>query len=263
MSFIASAVVGTVASVGGAYLSSKAAKDAAKSQSKSAQAGIDAELQMFREGQEATAPWREMGEGALGQLGSIYGISPVTQVEDPETGEMITSQADQVNPYDAFKAQQDRLREGFTESPGYGYQLEQANKAAMRSAAAGGMSGSGAEMKELQRVAQGQAAGEWGNYLNSFNEYTNSLKSIANVGQTTATQGAQMGANVAGSVAGGYKQMGAAQAQNDINQANVMTGAIQQGVNAYGMYKGYNQQPQQQQQSYQSLCTARPLWRND
>lgn len=226
------------ATVVGGYLGSEASKDAADKQSDAAQAGVDAELQMFREGQEATAPWRESGEKALGKMEQIYGLD-----------------GDQ-DPYEVFEAQQKKLREGaresFVESPGYGYQLEQANKAAMRATAAGGMSGSGAEMKELQRIAQGQASSEFNryqtDYLNSFNEYTNSLKSVAGVGQTTATQGAQMGANVASNIAGGYKQMGAAQAQNDINQANVMTGAIQQGVNAYGMYSGYNQQPQQQQQ---------------
>ena len=234
--------VGGATLVGG-ILGADAAKDAGKEQSKAAEKGIDAELEMFREGQEATAPWRQMGEGALGQLGSIYGVSPVNRVEDPETGEMITEQADQINPYDAFERMNKRLREGYTESPGYTFQLQEANKAAQRAAAAGGMSGSGAEMKELQRIAQGHAASDYSRYENNFNNYTNSLKSMANVGQTTATQGAQMGGNVAANMAQGYRSQGAARASAEIGKANAISGAINNAVGAYGMYQGYNATP--------------------
>lgn len=242
------AAVGTTV-VGGA-LGAKGAKDAQESHQAGVQQGIDAELQMFREGQEATAPWRATGVKALGALEDIYGldayspqISTINKIKSlgaaPFGGG--ESQAQERDPYASFFGMQDRLREGFQESPGQAYQLAEAEKAAKRSLSAKGFSGSGAEMKELQRVAQGQASQEWGNYLGQFGDYTNALRSMAGQGQTSAGQTAAQSAQVGSNIASDYQSMGAAAAQKDISQANIYGNVLQQGAQAYGMYQGMNQ----------------------
>ena len=207
-------VTAAVVAAGGAVYSSKKQAEAAKKQTQAAEKGQesseDFQLTMFREGQEATAPWREVGEQALGQLAGEYGLA------GPEGFEGAPGA-------------------GFQETPGYQFQLAEAEKAAQRQLSAGGLSGSGAEMRELQRIAQGTAAQGYGDYLQG-------LRSMAGLGQTsagqTATQATGVGANIGAGQYASSMQAGQAAAQGAIGQANVVTSAISQGIGAYGMYQG-------------------------
>lgn len=254
--------VGVGTAVAG-YMGSESQKDAAKDIGKSTEQGISAELQMFREGQEATAPWRQAGEAALGGLSSIYGLDPSYYSQDAKDYREQTGKYDpallaegeeplpapyegtgQTDQYAQFEGMQDRLRQGFETSPGQEYQLAEAEKAAKRQLSAGGFSGSGAEMKELQRIAQGQASQEWGNYLGQFGDYTNALRSMAGQGQTSAGQTASQATAVGGDLASQYAAQGAANAQSTINQASTWGNVIGQGAQAFGMYQGQqSQQP--------------------
>ena len=259
--------VGTAAA---GYMGSKASKDAADAQSKAAGSGIDAELQMFREGQDATAPWRDSGTQALGALGDIYGTTgylsqsqnehnqarndlasqieglraegasaeEISQLEGQLSGMEPDYVASGADPYDSFFSMQDKLRGGFESSPGKAYQLEQAELAARKQLNAQGLSGSGAEMKELMRMAQGQAQQEWGNYVGQFGNYTNALRSMAGQGQTSAGQTASMATGVGQSMNSNYMAQGAAAAQADIQQANVWSNTMGQGAQAFGGYMG-------------------------
>lgn len=77
----------------------------------------------------------------------------------------------------------------FTTGPGYQFALKQGIQAAQQANAAKGLSGSGAEMAQLQQLGQGAAQQEWNNYLNN---YQNRLSNIAGIGQASASQQAQM-----------------------------------------------------------------------
>lgn len=72
----------------------------------------------------------------------------------------------------------------FRQSPGYQFALQQGLQAAQRGTAAQGLTGSGAEARELQRVGQGLASQEYG-------QYQNRLANLAGMGQTAAQQAAQ------------------------------------------------------------------------
>jgi len=259
-------------------LSAQGAKKSANAQNKGLQKGVDAQLQMFREGQEATAPWRATGERALGALSDIYGVgSYSTQQEQDDLtrynelqGIISKGKSDKANinnynsalsemetlgpqveaaqakqqaagekdPYASFFGMQDKLRAGFDASPGQEYQLAEAEKAAKRQLSAQGFSGSGAEMKELQRIAQGQASQEWGNYMGQFGDYTDALRSMAGQGQTSAGQTSTQSSALGSNLSSNYRAMGAAAAQQDISTANIYGNVLEQGAKAYGMYKG-------------------------
>lgn len=219
MAWVATAaVVGTTAY--GSYKAGQAADtqagaalDAASIQAASADRSADIQLQMFQEGQEATAPWRETGEQALGGLADIYGLGG-------EGG-------------------RERAMEAFQAGPAYQWQLDEATKASEASAAAGGRFYGGSQMKALQNLAQNRANLEFGNY-------TQGLQSLAGIGQTSAGQTAQQATMVGGNVGKSYMQAGNASAQGIIgagqasasgyiNQANMMTNLAGQGMQAYGM----------------------------
>lgn len=184
------------------------------------------QLQMFREGQQQTAPWREAGKEALGALGDIYGIRTPLEI-DQETGDVTEWQ----------DPSRSRAMSRFETSPGYQFQLDEAMKAS--NFMSGGMSMSGPQARRLQEIAQGTANLEFG-------KYTQGLQSLAGVGQSSAESGASRGMSVGQSVGQNYMSAGAASAQDSINQANIMSNVIGQGAQAYGMYKGgYFNQPQQ------------------
>jgi hypothetical protein len=56
--------------------------------------------------------------------------------------------------------------EGFKESPGYKYNVEQATRAANQAAAAGGMAGSPAEQQALAHQVSGMASQDYQDYMN-------------------------------------------------------------------------------------------------
>jgi len=198
-----------------------------------------AELKMFREGQEATAPWREVGEQALGSLAGAYGLEGISKRDeygDVIEGEYVAASED---PY-----------AGYMESPGYQYELAESEKAAKRALSSKGFSGSGAEMKELQRIAQGEAQQGYGDYLSG-------LRSMAGLGQTSAGQTAAQSASVGSDISAQYAAQGAANAQSQINQANTWGSTISQGAQLYGMYQGQQQQ-QPAYGNYNNQMTGSP-----
>lgn len=60
------------------------------------------------------------------------------------------------------------LGEGFQQSPGYQYNVQQATEAANRAAAAGGQLGSPAEQQALAQQVQGMANQDYQNYMNQM-----------------------------------------------------------------------------------------------
>ena len=130
-----------------------------------------------------------------------------------------------------------RVLDAFQTSPGYSYQLEQANEAAQSGLAAQGMSGSGAELKELQRIAQGGANAE-------FNNFVSGLQSLAGLGQTSASQSSSQAMAFGGQQAQNALSQGQIAAQNSINQANIAGSMVSQGAQLFGQYQGMQtQQP--------------------
>jgi len=221
MSGIATAVVAS-AVIGGA-VASNSAKKAAAAQRDASQRASDTELEMFNQNREDLAPWREAGSKTLEQIMGGLG----------KGGEFAQSS------YKPF------TMGDFYNDPGYQFQLAEGQKALERSAAAKGMLGSGATMKDAMRFGQGLASQEYGKaydrYTNDFNMRNNDtttrfnrLATVAGLGQTATGQTAQLGANTAQNIAGNQIGAGNATAAQNIATGNAISGAANQ-VGNYAM----------------------------
>jgi uncharacterized membrane protein YqiK len=128
----------------------------------------------------------------------------------------------------------------FQKDPGYAFRLSEGQKALDASAAARGGLISGNALRAAQAYGQNMGSQE---YQNAFNRYQaerqaqlGPLQSLAGVGQTTAQQlgqaGAQNAANVGNLMTGGA----AAQAAGGVGAAN----AVNSGVSQYLNYNSNN-----------------------
>lgn len=200
-------------SVVSGILQAKAATGAANIQAdaitNASQSSNATQLKMFEEGRTDIAPWRTEGEKALNTLAAKVAAGP---------GD-------------------------YTKSPGYDFRVSEGQKAIERSAAARGGTFSGATGKALERFGQDYATNDYQNFLANYYNSLTPLQSIAGVGQTTASQNAVQGNNVAAAMGNNTMQAGKiageAQAGGIINQANAITGAMPNYSN-YMMWKYLN-----------------------
>ena len=166
---------GVLASGVGARSQRKAAKSAAAAQEQAAQAANETEWKMYQQSREDLEPWRKQGAQSLSQLAGM--MRPGT--------DMTTR----------FSARD------FQADPGYQYRLSEAQKGMDRSQAARGMLNSGAALKEAMSVNQGMASDEYQNAYNRWaqqnSDIYNRLAGLANTGQQTSNQLAQLSGNYA------------------------------------------------------------------
>lgn len=228
MSWIAVAVVGTSAVVGGAsaYMSSSAQKDAARIQGRSADNNIAMQWDMFTQQQANQRPFLQAGYGALNQLST--GLRPGGQFNDgaPTRGQL------QMDPAYAFRKQ-----EGVN--------------AISAAGAAGGNLGSGNMGVALTRFGQGLASEEYqnayGRFMNNEDMLFNRLASVAGVGQTAVNNINSAGANTASNVGNVMMNNANNQATARINEGNTWAGYINNVGNTAmgGVMNYYNMQQQQ------------------
>jgi hypothetical protein len=194
--------------VGSSLLSSNAASSAAATQANAANRAADLQNAQYQQTRQDQMPWMQAGQTALNAL---------------------TPLATNYQPFGMDQFQQD---------PGYQFRLQQGQQALGHQAGARGGLVSGTSLKAMQDYAQGAASQEYGN---AFNRYQTEraarlapLQSLAGLGQTTAAQLGQAGAQTAGSV-GNYLTGGAAaQAAGQVGGANAITSGL-------GTYLNYNQ----------------------
>lgn len=165
--------MGIVGDVLGGRSERKAAKRAAEEQAAAAAAANSMEERIYNQSREDLAPWREHGVKSLNQLAAM--LQP--------GGEMTRR----------FSAQD------FQADPGYQFRLSEGQNALSRALAAAGMRNSGAALKEAMRYNQGAASDEYQNAYNRFaqqnSDIYNRLAGVANTGQTTSQQLANVGQN--------------------------------------------------------------------
>ena len=212
---------GAVASIGGSIvggmISSKGASAAADAQSQAAAYAADLQNQQYQQNRTDQMPWMEAGKNALAKLEPL---------------------ASNYTPFDMTQFKQD---------PGYAFRLSEGIKALDRSAASRGGLLSGATIKGAERYGQDMASQE---YMNAFNRYQTEraarlqpLQSLAGVGQTTAQQLGQAGANAMNNMGENITSGAAARASGYVARANILTGALNQGLNYLsnsGMLKNLN-----------------------
>lgn len=157
--------------------------------------------EVYAQNREDLAPWREIGQDAIRTLAT--GLA--------------------AGKYDPGEFRWDS--EDLANDPGYQFRLQEGNKAVNRQAAAQGNLLSGAQLKAAANYNQGLASQEASNAFNrSLTTYQanaarlgdqyNRLAGLAQGGQQTAVQTAQLGANMA-----------------NANQANILGTASQIGQN--------------------------------
>lgn len=255
---VAVAVGATI--VGGVtqYASGKASAKAAK---QGADRAADVQQYMYDTTREDYAPYRAVGQGALSKLAGMYGID-YTDPTKVNWDDYVRGNPDALANWNSLSAkqqqefgslqqfgkyhyEQDGSRRdlapytiggttqgtsepygGFETSPGYQFRLDEGIKAIQRSAAARGALSSGATMKSLNNYAQGQASGEYNNYVNS-------LMNLAGIGSGATSGTASAGAQAAGGIANAYTNAGNAQAAGAINTGNAINGTVQNLAGAY------------------------------
>jgi len=119
----------------------------------------------------------------------------------------------------------------FEESPSYQFALSEGLKGQQNALSAMGRNRSGAHLKSATDYAENMASTEYQNFLNRWYQSLTPYQSLAGLGQTSASQTASAAGNYGAQAGANQIYAGQAQAAGQINQANVLTGAIQGGTN--------------------------------
>lgn len=172
MPIVAAAAIG----VGGSLLASRSQSKAAQSAANASQYATDAataeQRRQYDLARQDQMPWLQAGTKALGSYADLLG----------QNGEAARN---------AAMAQ-------FQASPDYNFRLNEGARALTARNAALGIQDSGAAQRSALQYSQGLASSEYGNYANR-------LAALAGVGQTAATNNAQVGQNYANAVTGLYQ----------------------------------------------------------
>lgn len=198
-----SGIVSVVGSVASSLIGADASRKAANTQADAANTATNAQLEMYYQSREDTAPWRAVGERMLNTLAQKVATGPGS----------------------------------FIKSPGYDFRLKEGLNAIESSASARGNVLSGATLKALNRYGQDYASNEYQNFLNQYYQSLTPYQSLAGVGQTAAAQNAQNAMATGSNIAQNTLAAGQAQASGAINQANAITGGINSGINNYLLWK--------------------------
>ncbi len=170
-------MVGTLIGIGTSLYSARkqagAAKRAAAVEAKGAQ-----------QARADLAPWRDVGQSAIYELGAFYGFPAGGSGGDDGAA-------------DGYYNQENALAR-FTASPDYRFRLGEGVKALDSSAAARGGLLSGNQLRAVTDFGQNLAAPEYNNYLARLSE-------LARTGQSAAAGQGAMGVEAARAVAGGIR----------------------------------------------------------
>lgn len=258
--------IGAAGAIGAASMSSSAAGKAADAQAAASREATQFQRDALQQQRVDSAPWMFAGQSALYSLMDNMGLSrPVSPTfYDPNSGPIgsgyaggnnLSGAVSTLNPLNSLaqilgggqqqaapQGPQEMTRGlGFTQTPGYQFQVQQANDAVQNRLAALGLAGSGDAMKALATTTNGLASQEYGNYLNR-------LAAMAGMGQTAtgqsnaATQNAAnnlsniaigAGNNRASSILGQSQAWG-----NAFGQITSPTGPVMNALSGIGGWNG-------------------------
>lgn len=145
-----------------------------------------------------------VNQGATNSLGALYsgqgqGVSALNQGYERYSQGMTPYTGLGTSAVNGLQSLMANPGQAIQSDPGYQWRLKQGQQALERSAAARGMTASGAQMKALQDYGQGAASQEYGNIFNRYSQ-------LAGMGQNAAgnlgVAATQTGANLANLYAG-------------------------------------------------------------
>lgn len=195
MSFIAAAIVGGSAIVGG-VLQSNAAGRAASKQAASTDRATEEQARQYDQTREDYAPYRDAGVKALGQY--------ETEINAPVTSADVMS------------------------DPGYQFGLSQGQLGLDRKAAAAGGRVSGAALKSAAEYANNYATTGYNAAYQRRQDRLNRLASLANVGQTATGGSAAAGAAKSNAISNLLSSQGDASAAASMAQGNIWGNTVNQ-----------------------------------
>jgi len=207
----AAAVLGGGAILGGvasSVIGGKAAKSAAKTQARAADAGIAEQQRQFDEIKELLRPFIETGESALGQQAALAGLG----------GDA------------AYNTAIRRIEQG----PEFEALVSQGENAILQNASATGGLRGGNTQAALAEFRPEMLAG----LIN--NQYSR-LGGLSGLGQASAAGQAAQGQATAGNIAGLLQQRGAAQSGGQLAQGQMyqnILGTLTQGAGMFGKMAG-------------------------
>lgn len=201
------AIIPAVGAIGGALISSKASKSAAKAQTQAADQATAEQQRQYDLSRQDQMPWLQTGTWALDQQKKALG------------GDW----------------------SGFQNSPDYQFALDQGFKGLDRSAAAKGRLYSGGYGEDLTKFGQGLATQNYQNYMNNLGRLSNTGQSTASglglLGANFANNAAQNTIGAGQARASGYMDQGNAYG-NAFNQLGGLAGNY--FGNQGGFYLGNN-----------------------
>lgn len=195
------ALIAAGGSIIGGLFGSSAADKASKAQASSADKALDLQKATIAQARLDSAPWLEAGKKALGSYMGELGMGAP-----------------------GFES-------GFQETPGYQYQVDQAEKGAINHLGALGMKNSGAALQALTKLRSGLANQEYGNYLGR-------ISGLAGVGQNQVNTNNALSTNSALNQGQLMQDAGAARASGYVGAANAWTGAASNFANNMGNWLG-------------------------
>lgn len=207
---LGAAAVGGIASIASGILGANASQSAAQTQAAASGDALQLQNQQYQQNRSDTLPWLVAGQAALAQYSGELGLTKTNADGTPFTSQ-------------------------FQETPGYQYDVSQAEKGVTNNLAALGLKGSGAALKALTKTRMGLADSTYNNYLNR-------LQSSAGMGQTQANDNASAGTSNAINVGNLGINASQATASGYVNGSNALTNAFGNvaniGSNALGYLSG-------------------------
>ncbi len=204
------AAIGGIASIASGIMGANASQSAAQDQAAASGDALKLQNAQYQQSRTDSLPWLVAGQAALAQYGGELGLTKTNADGTP------------------FQSQ-------FQETPGYQYDVSQAEKGVNNNLSALGLKGSGAALKALTKTRMGLADATYNNYLNR-------LQSAAGMGQTQANTDATMGANNAVNSGNLLQSASNARASGYIGSSNALSNTLGNvaniGSNALGYLSG-------------------------
>lgn len=224
MSFIAAAIVGGSAIVGG-VLQSNAAGRASDKQLQGTRESNATQKAMYDQTREDNMPALDARNASLQRMRELLGIG------GDAASKGYGSLGGGINPGDVQN------------EAGYQFGLNQGLTAQSNQLGARGMRNSGAAIKAATRYGNDYATTKYDNAFNRIvanrSAQLNPLQSLAGASQTGASTVANAGGNYANTVSGNQTALGNALGANSLAQGNIWGGALNQiGSAAKGWYSG-------------------------
>lgn len=199
------ALIAAGGSILGGLFGSSAADKASKAQASSADKALELQKATIAQARLDAAPWMDAGKKALGAYMGELGMGAP-----------------------GFES-------GFTKTPGYQFQVDEAESGAMNHLAALGMKNSGSALKALTKLRSGLASQEYGNYLGR-------ISGLAGVGQNQVNNTNSLASNSALNQGTLMQDAGAARASGYVGAANSWIGALNGVGNTLGNWASYQKQ---------------------